>query len=581
MQRIPRLRRQADAVPVDAPQRARLLAHHPLGLGEPLPLDDHHEREQDGVDHADDRDEESHDLVLVALAPTPASDAGSRLGGHDQPGEHDQQQDPRSHDGAAGGCGPCALRRSGPGVGSPRVRAGGSSAPGLEGARRRPRLPGSLRAASGIWHNGGRTRRWRPSHRCPAVSIAPPRRTPTRRSGEHHDRSSRSRPPTVAIKIKLMRLGKMRAPYYRIVVADARTKREGRVIETIGKYHPKEDPSFIEVDADRAAVLARRRRAADRARRRDPQGDRRLAEVQGRARPAAHAGRRAEAGQEGRLRGRRPRRWRQRGRHHAEEEGRAEEGRRRGSRRRRPAAEAPAPTPAEAADAAEAPPPRPLPRPPPTRPRPPRSGRDAPPSKTCSRTPSSTWSRASSTTPTTSTVDMVTGRRGKTLEVRVHPDDLGKVIGRNGRTAKALRTVMAASAARACGSTSSTPTRSAERTVAAPAAPARPRHRGGRPHRQAPGHPRSRSRSRCAPTTPTLRFAPGAVLLTDPAERGPLTVADARWHSGRAAQLAASRASTTATPPRPLRDTLLQVDARRPPASSRTRTSSTTTCWSA
>jgi small subunit ribosomal protein S16 len=58
---------------------------------------------------------------------------------------------------------------------------------------------------------------------------------------------------TVATKIKLMRLGKMRAPYYRIVVADARTKRDGRSIETIGKYHPKEDPSYIEVDAERAA----------------------------------------------------------------------------------------------------------------------------------------------------------------------------------------------------------------------------------------------------------------------------------------------------------------------------------------
>jgi small subunit ribosomal protein S16 len=57
----------------------------------------------------------------------------------------------------------------------------------------------------------------------------------------------------VATKIKLMRLGKMRAPYYRIVVADARTKRDGRSIETIGKYHPKEHPSFIEVDGDRAA----------------------------------------------------------------------------------------------------------------------------------------------------------------------------------------------------------------------------------------------------------------------------------------------------------------------------------------
>ncbi|HEU0100871.1 MAG TPA: 30S ribosomal protein S16 [Mycobacteriales bacterium] len=57
----------------------------------------------------------------------------------------------------------------------------------------------------------------------------------------------------MATKIKLMRLGKMRAPYYRIVVADARTKRDGRVIETIGKYHPKENPSFIEVNAERAA----------------------------------------------------------------------------------------------------------------------------------------------------------------------------------------------------------------------------------------------------------------------------------------------------------------------------------------
>ncbi|HVX70532.1 MAG TPA: 30S ribosomal protein S16 [Mycobacteriales bacterium] len=56
----------------------------------------------------------------------------------------------------------------------------------------------------------------------------------------------------MATKIRLMRLGKIRAPYYRIVVADARTKRDGRVIETIGKYHPKSDPSLIEVDSDRA-----------------------------------------------------------------------------------------------------------------------------------------------------------------------------------------------------------------------------------------------------------------------------------------------------------------------------------------
>jgi small subunit ribosomal protein S16 len=56
----------------------------------------------------------------------------------------------------------------------------------------------------------------------------------------------------VAVKIKLMRLGKIRQPYYRIVVADARTRRNGKAIETIGKYHPKSEPSLIEVDSERA-----------------------------------------------------------------------------------------------------------------------------------------------------------------------------------------------------------------------------------------------------------------------------------------------------------------------------------------
>jgi small subunit ribosomal protein S16 len=56
----------------------------------------------------------------------------------------------------------------------------------------------------------------------------------------------------VAVKIKLKRMGKIREPHYRIVVADARTKRDGRAIEEIGKYYPKADPSFIEVDSDRA-----------------------------------------------------------------------------------------------------------------------------------------------------------------------------------------------------------------------------------------------------------------------------------------------------------------------------------------
>jgi small subunit ribosomal protein S16 len=56
----------------------------------------------------------------------------------------------------------------------------------------------------------------------------------------------------VAVKIRLKRLGKIREPYYRIVVADSRTKRDGRAIEEIGKYHPKLEPSLIQIDSERA-----------------------------------------------------------------------------------------------------------------------------------------------------------------------------------------------------------------------------------------------------------------------------------------------------------------------------------------
>lgn len=56
----------------------------------------------------------------------------------------------------------------------------------------------------------------------------------------------------MAVKIRLKRMGKIRAPYYRIVVMDSRKKRDGRAIEEIGKYHPTEQPSFIEVDSERA-----------------------------------------------------------------------------------------------------------------------------------------------------------------------------------------------------------------------------------------------------------------------------------------------------------------------------------------
>jgi small subunit ribosomal protein S16 len=56
----------------------------------------------------------------------------------------------------------------------------------------------------------------------------------------------------VAVKIRLKRMGKIRAPFYRVVVMDSRTKRDGRAIEEIGKYHPTEEPSLIEIDGERA-----------------------------------------------------------------------------------------------------------------------------------------------------------------------------------------------------------------------------------------------------------------------------------------------------------------------------------------
>ena len=56
----------------------------------------------------------------------------------------------------------------------------------------------------------------------------------------------------MAVKIRLKRMGKIRQPFYRVVVVDSRKKRDGRVIEEIGKYHPKQEPSFIEVESERA-----------------------------------------------------------------------------------------------------------------------------------------------------------------------------------------------------------------------------------------------------------------------------------------------------------------------------------------
>ena len=141
----------------------------------------------------------------------------------------------------------------------------------------------------------------------------------------------------MAVKIKLTRLGKIRNPQYRIAVADSRTRREGRAIEVIGRYHPKEEPSLIEVDSERAQywlsvgaqptepVLKLLKITGD------WQKFKGLPGAEGRLKVA-----RAQADQ-ARVVQRRPgcRRWwpRHRGRDAEEEEGSGEEGRRCGHRR--------------------------------------------------------------------------------------------------------------------------------------------------------------------------------------------------------------------------------------------------------
>ena len=83
----------------------------------------------------------------------------------------------------------------------------------------------------------------------PPREMGSPQEWPARGSGRN---TTTGETTHVAVKIRLKRFGKIRSPHYRIVVADSRTKRDGRAIEEIGKYHPKNDPSLIEVDSERA-----------------------------------------------------------------------------------------------------------------------------------------------------------------------------------------------------------------------------------------------------------------------------------------------------------------------------------------
>ena len=60
------------------------------------------------------------------------------------------------------------------------------------------------------------------------------------------------------VRIRLRRLGAKKRPFYRVVVADQRSPRDGRFIEAIGKYHPLEDPSLIEIDEEKALEWLRK-----------------------------------------------------------------------------------------------------------------------------------------------------------------------------------------------------------------------------------------------------------------------------------------------------------------------------------
>ena len=239
----------------------------------------------------------------------------------------------------------------------------------------------------------------------------------------------------MAVKIRLLRMGKIRNPQYRIVVADSRTKRDGKAIEFIGLYHPKEEPSRIEVKSDRAQYwlgvgaqpsqpvqrileltgdwqkfknlpapppLKVAAATADRKAIYEAEAQAAAGIAPTEAKPAKKAEKKAEPKAEAKA--------------EAEAEGRRPRPR---SRRRRPRPRSrPVPTPASKPDGAL-------------------------------RPALEHLVKGIVEHPDDVRVRMIDGRRGQRLEVRVHPDDLGTVIGRGGRTAKALRQVITSIGGRA------------------------------------------------------------------------------------------------------------------------------------
>ena len=246
----------------------------------------------------------------------------------------------------------------------------------------------------------------------------------------------------MAVKIRLLRMGKIRNPQYRIVVADSRTKRDGRAIEFVGIYQPKEDPSVIEVNSDRVqywlSVGAQPSEAVQRLL--EKTGDWQKFKGLPAPPPLLVAPRSGPTARRSTRPRRRPRpAW----------------PRLRPSRRRR------RPSRGEGRQGREGRGPRcrgcPRPRPPPPRSRPVRTPASRP--DMALRPALEHLVKGIVDNPDDVRVRMVDSRRGKRLEVRVHPEDLGTVIGavRTDRQGAASGR-SAPSAAGACASTSLTRT---------------------------------------------------------------------------------------------------------------------------
>ncbi len=290
----------------------------------------------------------------------------------------------------------------------------------------------------------------------PAPSLGPAGHSPL--AGARHTyliRGRRAQPWLSRSRLK--RLGKIREPYYRVVVADSRTKRDGRAIEEIGKYHPKLEPSLIQIDSERAqywlSVGAQPTESVQH-----------LLTITGDWQKF-----KGLPGAEGTLRTAEPKADKKERYEELVKESFAAKEAKAAAKPARSSAPKRDAKKAEAVPAEARRPPGPSrpsrPRPPrprrsrPRRPRLRRRGRPRRPRPPTPRPPSQRGGEVAArpevleealehlvrgivTHPDDVRVMSRMLRRGNVLEVRVHPDDLGKVIGRGGRTARALRTVI-------------------------------------------------------------------------------------------------------------------------------------------